>query len=56
MGYVIDGSRKDGCIENRGHGKGMFAHGCEFDGKLSAVVHKGRTFIYARGNMIHGKG
>ena len=37
------------CTDNRPAAQGL----CEFDGKLSAVEYRGRTFLFARANLGH---
>ncbi len=47
---IIDGSgRVPGCVEGRS--KGMW---CEFDGRLSATVFRGRVHLFARANVRMG--
>ena len=47
---VIDGSgRVPGCVEGRS--RGMW---CEFDGRLSATVFRGRLHLFARANVRMG--
>ena len=47
---IIDGSgRVPGCVEGRS--RGMW---CEFDGRLSATVFRGRVHLFARANVRMG--
>ena len=47
---IIDGSgRVPGCVEGRS--RGMW---CEFDGRLSATVFRGRLHLFARANVRMG--
>ena len=46
-GTMAVDSRHPGCIENRW----KFVDGCEYDGKVTSVLFRGKTLLYVRNNL-----